>query len=153
MWNILPWAYTDLCCLTKVFGNAILCHNAPCCLVVNNMLASARDKPEICLHTCLSVLGRRLSRGYAAYTCSSQECIYENWKTPTPCNYWELNPSWRELSWSQRSTKWYCTAMSTTYELPSITWCDAESVDHHLNVSALMQPHLNSGFVQITISI
>jgi len=42
------------------------------------MLASARDKPDICLHTCPSVLWRRLSHGYAAYMCSSQECIYEN---------------------------------------------------------------------------
>jgi len=41
------------------------------------MLASARDKPEISLHTCLSVLGRRHFQGYAAYMCSSQECIYE----------------------------------------------------------------------------
>jgi hypothetical protein len=34
---------------------------------VNSVLASAKDKPEICLHTCLSVLGRRLFQGFAAY--------------------------------------------------------------------------------------
>jgi hypothetical protein len=44
------------------------------------MLGSARDKPEIYLHTCLSVLGRRLFQGYTAYMCSSHECVYENSK-------------------------------------------------------------------------
>jgi len=43
--------------------------------------------------------------------------------------------------------------MSTTYELSSVTWCDAQSADNHINVSALMQPHLNSGFMQITVGI
>jgi hypothetical protein len=43
--------------------------------------------------------------------------------------------------------------MSTTYELPSVTWCDAQNADHYINVSALMQPHLNSGLLQITTDI
>jgi hypothetical protein len=42
------------------------------------MLASAGYKPEVCVHICLSVIGRKLFQGYAAYMCSSQEYIYEN---------------------------------------------------------------------------
>lgn len=47
----------------------------------------------------------------------------------------------------------YRTAMSTTYELPSVMWCVAQSAHHHVNVSALMQPHLNSDFMQISTGI
>jgi len=43
--------------------------------------------------------------------------------------------------------------MSTTYELLSVMWWDAQSAAHHVNVSALMQPHLNSGFMQISVGI
>jgi hypothetical protein len=32
-------------------------------------------------------------------------------------------------------------------------WCDAQNANHYINVSALMQPHLNTGILQITTGI
>jgi hypothetical protein len=47
--------YVHVLVLKAGFQNPILGHNAPYGWVVNIAFGSGRDKPKICLHTCLLV--------------------------------------------------------------------------------------------------
>ena len=70
-------SHNDLC-LKQIFKNINLRNNAPHHSVVNSMLTSARNKPEICLQTHHTLLEMILVQGHTVCTRSSQECIYEN---------------------------------------------------------------------------
>jgi len=57
-------------CLKQILKNVNLRHNAPHHLVVNSMLTSARNKPEICLQTHHTVLEVILDQSHTVCTSS-----------------------------------------------------------------------------------